>query len=127
VISTAAGLVVSRVGTGSDLSEQVLAQLFARCQVLNLAAGVLFLLGIIPGMAHFAFLFFCSSLAALAYWLKLRDQQPAPAAAPGGCTGSDLGRHRAGRYARAGSRLPAHSAGGQGAGRRTASPHQGDP
>ncbi|HLU76603.1 MAG TPA: flagellar biosynthesis protein FlhA, partial [Burkholderiales bacterium] len=82
VISTAAGLVVSRVGTGSDLSEQVLAQLFARCQVLNLAAGVLFLLGIIPGMPHFAFLFFGSALAALAYWLKLRDQQPAPAAEP---------------------------------------------
>ncbi len=77
VISTAAGLVVSRVGTGSDISAQVLDQLFSRRQVLGLAAAVLFVLGLIPGMPHFSFLLLGGGLAALAYWLKLREQAPA--------------------------------------------------
>jgi flagellar biosynthesis protein FlhA len=78
VISTAAGLVVSRVGTGSDLGAQVIDQLFARRQVLILAAIVLFVLGVIPGMPHFVFLLLGSGLAAIGYWLKQREQMPAP-------------------------------------------------
>ena len=80
IISTSAGLVVSRVDTGADLGEQVLSQLFARGHVLNLAAGVLFLLGLIPGMPHVAFISLGIAIAGLAYWLKLRQRQ-APQAA----------------------------------------------
>ncbi len=80
VISTAAGLVVSRVGTGSDLGAQVIDQLFARRQVLMLAAIVLFVLGVIPGMPHFVFLLLGSGLAAIGYWLKQRERMPTPVA-----------------------------------------------
>jgi flagellar biosynthesis protein FlhA len=79
VISTAAGLVVSRVGTGSDIGDQVMDTLFKRRQVLVLCAGVLILLGLIPGMPHFSFLLLGASLGGLAYYLKLREEAPAAA------------------------------------------------
>ncbi|HKO88567.1 MAG TPA: flagellar biosynthesis protein FlhA [Burkholderiales bacterium] len=81
VISTAAGLVVSRVGTGSDIGAQIMDQLFMRRQVLNLCAGVLGIMGLIPGMPHFAFLLLAAALAGLAYYLKLREAHPEEEAA----------------------------------------------
>ena len=56
VISTAAGLVVSRVGNGQDVGSQIAGQLFSNPQPLAITAGVLGLLGLIPGMPHVAFL-----------------------------------------------------------------------
>ena len=66
IISVAAGIVVSRVGTNQDLSEQILGQLFARPQVMYVTAGVLTVLGLIPGMPHFAFLMMAAIAGALA-------------------------------------------------------------
>jgi len=89
VISTAAGMVVSRVSSSSDLSEQLTSQLFGKPQALYLAAGILTLMGIMPGMLHVAFLLIGSLLGGGAYWLRQQQQQAAdlaaaavPAAAP---------------------------------------------
>jgi flagellar biosynthesis protein FlhA len=84
VISTAAGLVVSRVGTGEDLGKQVTGQLLRHRQGLYLTGGVLGLLGLIPGMPHLAFLLLAAGSAGLAYWLDRRERIAAstPAAAP---------------------------------------------
>ncbi len=89
VISTAAGMVVSRVSSSSDLSEQLTSQLFGKPQALYLAAGILTLMGIMPGMPHVAFLLIGSLLGGGAYWLRQQQQQAAdlaaaaiPAAAP---------------------------------------------
>lgn len=69
VISTAAGLVVSRVTTEEDLSEQVLGQLFNQPQVLIITAGILGVMGLVPGMPHFVFLLLASILGLGAYFM----------------------------------------------------------
>jgi len=81
VISTAAGLVVSRVGTGEDLGRQLGQSLTRYHRALYLTAGVLGLLGLIPGMPHLAFLLLAVVVASLAWWLDAREDA-ASAAAP---------------------------------------------
>ncbi len=78
VISTAAGIVVSRVASDQDIGGQLIAQLFARPVVLYIAAGILGGMGIIPGMPHLAFIMLASVLAGSA-WLKERRAQEAAA------------------------------------------------
>ncbi|AOM01350.1 flagellar biosynthesis protein FlhA [Cobetia marina] len=91
VISTAAGVMVSRVNTNEDVGQQMIGQLFMSSQVLWLAAGVMGLLGLVPGMPNLVFIFFTVMLGALAWWAGRRERQegeasaqeqaPAPAAA----------------------------------------------
>ena len=79
IISTAAGLVVSRVGTDDDISAQLAGQLFSRPQVLILTAAIVGLMGLIPGMPHVAFLLLAAVFGGGAYLLMRRrwpDQQP---------------------------------------------------
>ena len=69
VISTAAGLVVSRVTTDEDLGEQVLGQLFNQPQVLVITASILGVMGLVPGMPHFVFLLLAGALGLGAYFM----------------------------------------------------------
>lgn len=68
IISTAAGMVVSRVSSDQDLGQQVVGQLFNRPQVLFLTAGILGVMGLIPGMPNFVFLLLASTIAGIAYF-----------------------------------------------------------
>ncbi len=83
VISTAAGVIVSRVATDEDVGGQLTGQLFANPQVLFLTAGVIGLMGLIPGMPNMAFLIIAGGLI----WLGRRVSQGVggggPAAAEG--------------------------------------------
>jgi flagellar biosynthesis protein FlhA len=72
VISTAAGVTVSRVNTDQDVGQQMIDQLLVNPRVLALAAGVMGLLGMVPGMPNLVFLFFTAVLGALAWWLSRR-------------------------------------------------------
>jgi flagellar biosynthesis protein FlhA len=77
IISTAAGVIVSRVASDQDVGNQMVSQLFAKPQVLMITAGIVGGMGIIPGMPHIAFVFLASVLGGGAYLLKKRaDQQP---------------------------------------------------
>lgn len=78
IISMAAGLVVSRVGTEHDVGTQVINQLTGVPQVLLFTGGVLGLLGIIPGMPHLAFLTLAAMIGGAGWWL--RNRPPAEAA-----------------------------------------------
>ena len=71
VISTAAGVIVSRVTTDEDVGGQLTGQLFANPQVLFLTAGVIGLMGLIPGMPNIAFLIIAGGLV----WLGRRIQR----------------------------------------------------
>jgi flagellar biosynthesis protein FlhA len=77
IISTAAGLVVSRVGTDQDISAQLAGQLFSRPRVLLLTAAIIGFMGLIPGMPHFAFLLLAAALAGGAYAMMRRKAKPA--------------------------------------------------
>jgi flagellar biosynthesis protein FlhA len=71
IISTAAGLVVTRVATEQDIGQQLVTQLFGNPMVLALTAVILGTLGLIPGMPNFVFLMLASVLGFLA-WRGLR-------------------------------------------------------
>lgn len=75
VISTAAGVMVSRVDTDQDVGQQMIGQLFVNPQILALTAGVLGLLGLVPGMPNGVFLLFTVLFGGLAWYLRKRQQQ----------------------------------------------------
>lgn len=76
VISTAAGIVVSRASSEQDLSREFSAQVFGRPQTLFVAASVLAVLGLIPGTPHVAFLLIAALLGGVGLWLT-RQQRAA--------------------------------------------------
>jgi flagellar biosynthesis protein FlhA len=69
VISIAAALVVSRVGNEDDIGGQIAKQMFTVPKALGVAAGVVALLGSVPGMPHVSFLILAAGFAYLAWWL----------------------------------------------------------
>ncbi|WP_404376508.1 flagellar biosynthesis protein FlhA [Vreelandella aquamarina] len=75
VISTAAGVTVSRVNTEQDVGQQMISQLFVNPQVMILAAMVMGLLGLVPGMPNLVFLIFTALLGGLAWYLIRRKEQ----------------------------------------------------
>ena len=77
IISTAAGLVVSRVATDEDIGQQFTGQLFGNPMVMMLTAAILGVLGMIPGMPNFVFLLLASAIGWLGWWtLKQKTQAP---------------------------------------------------
>ena len=79
VISTAAGVIVSRVTTDEDVGGQLTGQLFANPQVLFLTAGVIGMMGLIPGMPNLAFLIIAGGLI----WMGRRVMQRTASSAAG--------------------------------------------
>ncbi|WP_342753683.1 flagellar biosynthesis protein FlhA [Pantoea sp. MBD-2R] len=76
VISTAAGVIVTRVATDQDVGEQMVTQLFKNPRVMMLSAGVLGLLGLVPGMPNLVFLMFTAALLGLAWYLRGKESKP---------------------------------------------------
>ena len=72
VISTAAGIVVSRVGSDQNIGEQLVGQLFNKSRVLLITAAILAIMGMIPGMPNFAFLLLAAMLAGGGYTIGKR-------------------------------------------------------
>jgi flagellar biosynthesis protein FlhA len=77
IISTAAGLVVSRVGTEENMGEQMATQIFARPQAYAITAGIIGALGLVPGMPHIAFIALAGLLGAGAYYLSRKQHATA--------------------------------------------------
>jgi flagellar biosynthesis protein FlhA len=84
IISTAAGILVTRVATEDDFSGQVSKQFQANSNALAVVAGVFGVLGVIPGMPHFIFITFAvlfGGLAYLAHQRTLKREEEAAVAA----------------------------------------------
>ena len=75
VISTAAGMVVSRVASEDNIGQQLGKQLVSNPQVIILTAAIIGMLGLIPGMPHFAFLMLAGALGWFAYFLMQKAKQ----------------------------------------------------
>ena len=75
VISTAAGLVVSRVASDENIGQQLIRQLFKQPQIIILTAIIIGSMGLIPSMPHFAFLSLAGAMGALAYYLLQRNEK----------------------------------------------------
>ena len=67
LLSVATAIVVTRQNTAQDMGEQVSTQL-GQEKSLYIAAGVMFVMGVIPGMPHFAFLLFAALIGAIAFF-----------------------------------------------------------
>lgn len=66
LLSTATAIIVTRVGKAQDMGTQVMAQLFTAPRALAVSGIILFLMGLIPGMPHLAFL----TMGGIAVWLS---------------------------------------------------------
>ena len=80
LISVAAAMVISRVGKEEDVGRQIVQQLLMSPRVLGLTAGILTLLGVIPGMPHVVFLGMAAVLGYGAWTLARRPPPEAPSA-----------------------------------------------
>ncbi|NCW86876.1 MAG: flagellar biosynthesis protein FlhA, partial [Oxalobacteraceae bacterium] len=81
IISTAAGILVTRVATEDDFSGQVSKQFQANSNALAVVAGVFGVLGVIPGMPHFIFITFALLFGGLSYLAHQRTIKREEAAA----------------------------------------------
>ncbi|MDI4667383.1 FHIPEP family type III secretion protein, partial [Xanthobacter autotrophicus] len=65
-----------------DMGRQIVQQLFMSPRVLGVAAAILILLGVIPGMPHAVFLILGSGFGYAAWLLHQRANAPKPVEAP---------------------------------------------
>jgi len=77
LISVASAMVVSRVGKEQDIGTQIRGQVFDSPQALAVAAGIVGLLGLVPGMPHIVFLLVAGGLGALSWQLMKKRKRVA--------------------------------------------------
>ncbi len=87
LISTAAGIVVSRAGTDSNLGKDITKQVIFNPKALGTASGIMVVLGIIPGLPHIPFIMLSVASGMLAFLISssaksetLQEDQIQPAA-----------------------------------------------
>ncbi|MBA4393550.1 MAG: flagellar biosynthesis protein FlhA, partial [Desulfobacca sp.] len=73
LISAAAGIVVSRAGSETDLGKDLSRQLLVNPKTLATTSAVLFVFGFIPGLPHFSFLTISAVTGIMAYLLNKKD------------------------------------------------------
>ncbi|EGR4285059.1 flagellar biosynthesis protein FlhA [Vibrio cholerae] len=77
LLSIGAAIMVTRQNTDEDMGQQVIFQLFDNPKALTITAGIMFVMGIVPGMPHFAFLFLALLASGAAYWLHRKQKTKA--------------------------------------------------
>ncbi|MBV6750787.1 flagellar biosynthesis protein FlhA [Pseudomonas chlororaphis] len=72
LLSTAAAIMVTRASGSEDMGKQISRQMFASPKALGVAAGLMAVMGLVPGMPHFSFLSLGAVAGGIAYlvWKK---------------------------------------------------------
>ena len=79
LLSTAAAIIVTRINESSDITSQVQRQLLANPASLYTVAGILFVLGLVPGMPHLAFIGFAALIGFIGWRVALHEPPAAGA------------------------------------------------
>jgi flagellar biosynthesis protein FlhA len=83
LLSTAVALIVTRMSRAQDMGGELTKQLFGHPKALGVAAGLLGVMGLVPGMPNVAFLFMAAVCGSTAYAVaRRRAQPPAEVVAP---------------------------------------------
>ncbi|MDI9245896.1 flagellar biosynthesis protein FlhA [Marinobacter sp. CHS3-4] len=75
LLSTSAAIMVTRVTSSQDMGGQILEQMFNAPKALGIAAAILIILGLIPGMPHVAFLGLGSIAGGIAWYIWNHERQ----------------------------------------------------
>jgi len=75
LLSTAAAIIVTRVNSSQDMGGQIIEQMFSTHKALYIAAGILILMGVVPGMPHVSFLGFGALCLFLAIKIKQKEDK----------------------------------------------------
>ncbi|MFM2589276.1 flagellar biosynthesis protein FlhA [Vibrio sp. TBV020] len=77
LLSIGAAIMVTRQNTDEDMGKEVVFQMFDNPKALMITASILFVMGIVPGMPHFAFLLLATIAGAGAYWIARKQKKEA--------------------------------------------------
>ncbi|MFF7708279.1 flagellar biosynthesis protein FlhA [Pseudomonas sp. NPDC007930] len=77
LLSTAAAVMVTRASGSEDMGKQITRQMFDSPKALAVSAGLMMVMGLVPGMPHIAFLSLALAAAGGAYlvWKKQNDEK----------------------------------------------------
>ena len=73
IISTAAGIIVTRTATSTNFSQEVTKQLFMKPKALGASAGIMAFMGLIPGLPKLPFFILAFGLGFIARRLSLKE------------------------------------------------------
>lgn len=77
LLSIGAAIMVTRQNTDEDMGQQVVFQMFDNPKALMITAGILGVMGLVPGMPHFAFLLLAIIAGGGAYWIYRKQKKAA--------------------------------------------------
>ncbi|MGF1871525.1 flagellar biosynthesis protein FlhA [Photobacterium indicum] len=77
LLSIGAAMMVTRQNTDEDMGQQLYFQLFNNPQSLVVTGGILFVMGIVPGMPHIPFLLLAAMIGGFAYWRIKKEKRDA--------------------------------------------------
>ena len=75
IISIAAGMVVTRVSDDRDIGQQVMMQMFKSAKVIGITAGIIGILGLIPGMPNLVFLALASGMGWMSWRMMEKEKR----------------------------------------------------
>tara|TARA_Y100000588_G_scaffold215410_1_gene229343 strand:- start:2757 stop:4856 length:2100 start_codon:yes stop_codon:yes gene_type:complete len=77
LLSIAAAMMVTRQNTDEDMGQQLTFQMFDNPKALMITAAILGVMGIVPGMPHFAFLSLAAVAGGAAYYIDKKQKKKA--------------------------------------------------
>lgn len=74
ILSTAAAIMVTRVSGSQNMGQAVVQQVFGRSRSLMIAAAILGVIGMIPGMPHIAFMTLAIGIGVISWYMYQHEQ-----------------------------------------------------